>query len=144
MRLENLPDGGHDKVTWKSCTDLLTRSRNNVTLRIGRDVPQRRYWVSGYINSLSIHTTQTPLGVSFQSCLRHHYYVLLSRCHNVPIRCCGDVPLRSLSDVPSRSCWMFHLRRNCDVTGTYRKTPLWRCYDVLMPGGMQVYMKVWW
>ena len=45
MRRENLPDGGHDKITWKRIRDLLTRHRNNVTLRPDRDVPQRRYWV---------------------------------------------------------------------------------------------------
>ena len=37
-------------------------------------------------------------------------YVLLRRHHDVPIRCRGDVPLRR--------CWMFHLRRTCDVAGT--------------------------
>ena len=45
MRRESLPDWAHDKVTWKRSTDLLTRRRNNVTLRCGGHVPQRRYWV---------------------------------------------------------------------------------------------------
>ena len=45
MRRESLPDWAHDKVTWKRSRDLLTRRRNNVTLRCGGDVQQRRYWV---------------------------------------------------------------------------------------------------
>ena len=45
MRCGNLLDGGHDKVTRKRSKDQLTRCRNNVTLRCGEDVPQRRYWV---------------------------------------------------------------------------------------------------
>ena len=45
MRRGNLPDGDNDKVSSKGSRDLLTRRRNNVTLRHGGDVPQRRYWV---------------------------------------------------------------------------------------------------
>ena len=45
MKHGNLSDGGHDKMTWKRIRDLITRCRNNVTLRRGGDVPQRRYWV---------------------------------------------------------------------------------------------------
>ena len=45
MRSENLPDGSNDKVTWKRSGDLLTKRRNNVTLRRDGDVPQRCYWV---------------------------------------------------------------------------------------------------
>ena len=41
----NLPDGGQDKITWKSIRDLLTMRRDNITVRSGGDVPQRRYWV---------------------------------------------------------------------------------------------------
>ena len=44
MRRENLPDGGHDKVTSKR-SDILTRRRDNVTPRGGGDVPQQHYWV---------------------------------------------------------------------------------------------------
>ena len=62
-------------------------------------------------------------------------HVLLTRHHDVPIRCRGDVPLRRLGDVPWARRWVFHLRRNCDVAGTYRETSLPRCYDVLLPGG---------
>ena len=47
MRRGNLPDGGHDKITWKRIRDLLTRRRDNVTLRRGGDVPQRRYLPGG-------------------------------------------------------------------------------------------------
>ena len=43
MRRENLPDWAHDKETWKGSRDLLTRHHNNVTLRSGGNVPQRRY-----------------------------------------------------------------------------------------------------
>ena len=32
-----------------------------------------------------------------------------------------------------RRRWVFHLRRTCDVAGTYRETPLRRRYDVLLP-----------
>ena len=67
------------------------------------------------------------MGVSFETCLRRREdalmgrrcYVLLRRRHDVPIRCRGDVPLRRLGDVPRRRRWVFHLRRNCDVAGTY-------------------------
>ena len=64
-----------------------------------------------------------------------HCYVLLRRPHNVPIRFPGDVTLRRLSEVPPRRRWVFHLRRTCDVAGTYRQTSLRHRYDVLLPGG---------
>ena len=74
------------------------------------------------------------LGVSFETCLRrrgealmgHRCYVLLRRHHDVPIRCRGDISLRRLGDVPQRRHWVFHLRRNCNVTGMYRETSLRR------------------
>ena len=59
-------------------------------------------------------------------------YVVLRRRHDVPIRCREDVPLIRLGDVPRRRRWVFHLRRNCDVAGTYRETSLRRRYDVLL------------
>ena len=62
-------------------------------------------------------------------------YVLLRRCHDVPIRHCGDVPLRRLGNVPTRRRWLFHLGRTCDVAGTYRETSSARRYDVLLLGG---------
>ena len=61
-------------------------------------------------------------------------YVLLRRPYDIPIRRCRDAPLRRLGDVPSRRCWVFYLRRTCDVTGTYREMLLRRCHDVLIPG----------
>ena len=62
-------------------------------------------------------------------------YVLLRRHHDVPIRCHGDVLLRCLGNVPPTRHWVFHLRRICDVVGTYRETSL-RChYDVMLLGG---------
>ena len=69
----------------------------------------------------------------------HHCYVLLRRRHDVPIGCREDVPLRRLGDVPPRRRWVFHLRRTCDVAGTYRETSLGRCYDVLLPGWYRVH-----
>ena len=45
MRRGNLPDRGHDKVTWKHSQDLPTRRLDNVTPRSGGDWPQRRFWV---------------------------------------------------------------------------------------------------
>ena len=45
----------------------------------------------------------------------------------------GYAPLRRLGEVPPRPRWVFHLRRTCDVTGTYRETSLQRHHDVLLP-----------
>ena len=86
------------------------------------------------------------MGVSFKTCLRRrgdkmmvrHCYVLLRR-YDVPIRRLGDAPLRRLGDVPSRRRWVFHLRRTCDVAGTYRETSVRRRHDVLVPGGSLYY-----
>ena len=83
------------------------------------------------------------MGVSFETFLRRRgdvmmgrrCYVLLRRYYDVPIRRCRDAPLRGLGDVPSRRRWVFHLRRTCDVTGTYRETSLRRRHDVLMSCG---------
>ena len=58
-----------------------------------------------------------------------HHNDLLRRRHHILIRQRGDVPLRR--------CWVFHLRRTCDVAGTYRETSLRRRYDVLLPGGKE-------
>ena len=63
-------------------------------------------------------------------------YVLLRRRYDVPIRRRRDAPLRRLGNVPSRRRRVFHLRRNCDVIGTYRETSLRRRHIVLMPGGL--------
>ena len=81
-----------------------------------------------------IRTTETSLGVSFETCLRRQRdaplmgrrcHVLLRRCFDIPpIRCRRDVPLRPLDDVPQRRRWVFHLRRACDVAGTCLTTSL--------------------
>ena len=63
------------------------------------------------------------------------HYIPLRRRHDIPIRRREDVPLRRLGDVPLRRRWVFHLRRTCDVAGTYKVTSLRRCHDVLLPGG---------
>ena len=47
----------------------------------------------------------------------------------------GYVPLRRLVDIPLRRRWVFHLRRTCDITGTYQETLLRRRHGVLLPGG---------
>ena len=57
-------------------------------------------------------------------------YVLLRRRYDVPIRRRRDAPLRRLGDVLSRRRWVFHLRRTCDVAGTYRETSLRRRHNV--------------
>ena len=76
VRCGNLPVGDHDKVT--------------CTLRIC--TTETSWW----------HTTETSLGISFQTCLRcrEDVLVLLRRFHNVPIRRRGDTPLKHLGDVP--------------------------------------------
>ena len=127
MRRENLL---YDKVIWKRsrdrCRDKASRQRNSETR-------WRR-------------TTATLLGVSFETYLRRRgdvlmgrrHYVPMGRHHDIPIRRREDVPLRRLGDVPLRRRWVFHLRRTCDVTGTYREMSLRRRHDVLLPGGYVV------
>ena len=58
-----------------------------------------------------------------------HCYVLLRR-QDDPIRCRGDVP--------PRRRWVFHLRRTCDVAGTYKEMSLRRRHNVSLPGGFLV------
>ena len=90
-----------------------------------------------------LRTTETLLGVSFETCPRcrgdvlmeGRHYVPMRRHHHIPIRRHEDVPLRCLGNVPLRRCWVFHLRRTCDVTGTYRETSLRRRHVILLPGG---------
>ena len=69
----------------------------------------------------------TLLGVSFGSYRRRRRTVLMGRR--------GYLPLRRLAEVPLRRHWVFHLRRTCDVAGTYKETSLRRRHDVLLPGG---------
>ena len=64
-----------------------------------------------------------------------HYCVLLRRRYDIPIRRRGDVPLRSLGGVSLRHHWVFHLRRACDVAGTYREASLQPRYAVLLLAG---------
>ena len=150
MRRGNLPDEGHNKITWKRIRDLLRRRRDNVTLKRGGDVLQRRYWVfylgltGDVVDTSWWSTNETSLGVSFETCLRRCEDVLMRRCryvllrshHDVPIKCCGDISLRRLDDVSSRRRWVFHLRCTCDIAGTYREMSLWRRHDVLLPVGL--------
>ena len=89
------------------------------------------------------------LGVSFETYLRRHgdvligrrHYASLRRRHDIPIRRREDIPLGRLGDIPLRCCWVFHLRRTCDVAGTYRETSFLRRHDVLLPGGNRLIMQ---
>ena len=95
-----------------------------------------------------VRTTETSLGASFETCLRLRGDILMGRLHKVSlirrhdilIRCRGDVPLGRFGDVPMRRPWVFHTRRTCKVTGTYRETSLQRRHNILLPGG-SVYNK---
>ena len=92
--------------------DVLMARLGYVPLRRLGDVPLRR--------RLLFHLRFVREVVETYWC-----YVLLRRCHKVPIRSRGDVPLRRLGDFPPRHRWVFHSRRTCDVVGTYRQTS-WR------------------
>ena len=92
--------------------------------------------------------TETLLGVSFETCLRRRWDVLMRHCCYVLLRCRrdvpitrGDVPLRRLGGIPTRRRWVFHLGHTCDVAGTYRQTSLRRRHDVLLPGGLFIRCK---
>ena len=74
--------------------------------------------------------------------VRRRCYVLLRRRYDVPIRRRRDTPLRRLGDVPTRRRWVLHLRRTCDVVGTYRETSLRRRHDVSMPCGKVVRLNI--
>ena len=110
MKLENLPDGGHDKVIWKRNRD---RSRDKTSQQHNSETWWRR-------------TTAMLLGVSFGTYMR--------RRHDVPVRRREGVPLRRLGEFPLRRRWVFHLRRTWDVAGTHRETSLRRRHDVLLRG----------
>ena len=62
---------------------------------------------------------------------------LMRRLHYVPLRRGHDIPIRRREDIPLRRHWVFHLRRTCDVAGTYKETSLRRCHDVFLPGGKE-------
>ena len=83
MKLENLPDGSHDKVIWK-------RSRDSNRYKASQQRNSETWWR---------RTTATLLGVSFGTNMRE---VLMGRR--------GYVPLRRLDDVPLRRLWVFHFR----------------------------------
>ena len=65
-------------------------------------------------------------------------YVFLRRCYDFQIWFCGDELMRRLSNIFPKSCGMFHLRRTCDVAGTYRETSLRRLHNLLLPDGMPI------
>ena len=156
MKLENLPDGCHDKVIWKRSGD---GSRDKASQQHNSETWWRRttatllgvsfgtYMRRRRTNRTSwIRTTETSLGVSFETYLRRRgdvlmwrrHYVPLRRRHDIPIRRRKDAPLRRLGDVPLRRHWVFHLRRTWDVAVTYRETSLRRHHDVLLPGGISI------
>ena len=99
--------------------------------------------MKSWIRTTWRRTTETLLGISLETCLRHcgdvlmgrRYYVLLKRLPDVQIRRCGDVPLRCLENLPPKCRWVFNLICACDVAGTYRETSLRRFHDALLPGG---------
>ena len=80
MRLENLPDGGHDKV-------ILSResSRDGTIDKALRQSTCETWWR---------RTTAMLLAVSFGSYRRRRRDVLIGRSGYVPLRRLGDVPLR--------------------------------------------------
>ena len=92
------------------------------------------------------------MGVLFETCLSSRGDVLMGRRHyvpmrrrqNIPIRRHEDVSLRRLGNVPLRHRWVFHLRRTCDVAGTYRETSSRRRHDVLLSskGGSEDFGKI--
>ena len=83
------------------------------------------------------------MGVSFETYLRRPGDLLMGRRHyvplrgrrNIPIRRREDVPLSYLGDVPLRRRWVFHLRRTCDVAGTYKETSLRHRHNVSLQSG---------
>ena len=97
MRLENLPDGGHDKV-------ILSRER-------GRDSTIDKVLRQSNYETWWRRTTAMLLAVSFGSYRR--------RPRDVLIRRSGYVPLRRLGDVPLRGHWVFYLRLVWDAVETY-------------------------
>ena len=97
MKLENLPDGGHDKIIWsREC------SRDDTRDKASRQLNSKTWWR---------RTTATLLGVSFGSYRRQRRDALMGRS--------GSVPLRRLGDVPLRRRWVFHLTLVWDVVETY-------------------------
>ena len=80
MRRENLPVGGHDKVTWE-------RSRNHSRDKASRQRNSETWWR---------RTTMTLLGVSFASYRRRRRDVLMGHRGYVPLRRCWVFHLRPI------------------------------------------------
>ena len=80
MRRENLPVGGHDKVTWE-------RSRNHSRDKASRQRNSETWWR---------RTTMTLLGVSFASYRRRRRDVLMGHREYVPLRRCWVFHLRPI------------------------------------------------
>ena len=168
MRRESLPDGGHVKVIWKCSRDRsrdkASRQRNSETwwrrttatllgVSFGTYMRRRRTNRTSWIRTTETswwRTTETSLGVSFETYLRRrgdvligrHYYVPLRRRHNISIRRREDELLTRLGDVPLRRRCVFHLRRTCNVAGTYRETSLRRPHGVLLPAELFAYLSL--
>ena len=130
MKRGNQSDGGHEKITWKRIRDLLTRRRDNVTLRRGGDVVIGCFiWVlqaTSWIRTTETswwRTSETSLGVSFDTCLRHREHVLMRRCcyvlltrlttslgrterrrYDVSMTSCCRVGISSVYKVKNRKC----------------------------------------
>ena len=146
------PDGDHDKVIWNVVETVVgTRRHNKVIPRRDGGVPQRRYWVSHLgVTGDVVETYYWDVIVCFiwdlsETSWRHtdgasslRPLETLSRQTSEDIRR-EDVLLRRLGEVPLRRRWVFQLRGTCDVAGTYRKTSLRRCQEVLLPSGILVF-----
>ena len=100
MRRGNQSDGGHDKITWKRIRGLLTRRRDNVTLR---------------------RTTTTLLDVSFEIYRRRCGYVPLKRLDDVPARLRWVFHLRLAWDVVKTYWWDVAVTCSWDVITTSQK-----------------------
>ena len=115
MRHGNLPDGGHDKVTWKRSRDPLTRRRENVTQRRGGDVPQQRYWVFHLgVTGDVVETYRWDVVIMFswdivtsfqKDVVETYYWDVLATFHWEVVGCfIWDVPATSLER--TLCCWV--------------------------------------
>ena len=164
MKLENLPDGGHEKLIWKRNRDRTrdkasqqriseTWRRRTVLLSVsfGTYMRRRRHVLMGRRGYVPLRRLgDVPLRRLWVFHLRLIWDVVetywwdvvitppwaMRRHHDIPIRRREDVPLRRLGDVPLRRHWVFCLRRTWEVAGTYRETSLRRRHDVFLPGGL--------
>ena len=109
--------------------DVLMGRRGYVPLRRLGDMPLKNHWVFHLRlawNVVEIYWSDVVVTSSTS----------LRRRHDVPIKPYGNVLLRRLGDVLPRRHWVFHLRRTCDVAGTYRETLLQPLHGVLVLGGL--------